>query len=139
MKEVELAFKSFAEGLRIFAKSLEVLADQISVMGGVKSKAPTKPAKTRAPKKEPAVSPKKAASKPAPSKAKKPAPASPKKSAKTSVETVYNIIARSKKGVSSVQIQEKTGYNAKKVANVVYKLKNRNQIKAVKKGVYVKK
>lgn len=155
MKELKLAFQSLAEGLRIFAKSLEVLADQVNAMGGTtKTTSKGKPAKPAAPKKSPASAPKKAATqkaKKAPSKKAAPKPKKPakaKKSAKTSktapsgatsVETVYGIIARSKKGVSSAQICSETGYNAKKVANVVYKLKNRDQIKAIKKGVYVKK
>ncbi len=166
MKEVKLAFRSLAEGLRIFAKSLEVLAEQVNAMGGTaKPSSSDKPVKPAAAKKSPKSSPKKAvakkaskasskkaAPKKAPAKAKTPAkakkPAKGKKSVKakkpaasgaTSVENVYNIIARSKKGVSSAQISAKTGYDAKKVANVVYKLKNRNQIEAIKKGIYVKK
>ena len=147
MKEIELAVKSFADGLRIFAKSLEALADQITVMGGVKPKRPVTPGKATAPKKPVSKStptkPRKstpARKKVTPAKAKKPVSAPKKKaSAKTSVETIYGIIARSKKGVSSAQLSAKTGYNAKKVANVIYKLKKRDQIQTVKKGVYVKK
>lgn len=161
MKEVKLAFQSLAEGLRIFAKSLEVLADQVNAMGGTaKAESPGKPVKPAAPKKSPASPQKKAAAKKVPTALSKKAepkpaaakaankPAKAKKAAKTrksaslgatSVDTVYGIIARSKKGVSSAQLCSKTGYNAKKVANVVYKLKKRDQIKAVKKGVYVKK
>jgi len=140
MKEIDLAFKSFADGLRIFAKSLEILADQISALGGVKPSSPVTPIKTAAPKKPAAVKPMKAAPQPARTKTKKPAAAMKKTaSAKTSVETVYGIIARAEKGVSSARISAQTGYNAKKVANAIYKLKKKDRIQTVKKGVYIKK
>jgi hypothetical protein len=35
-------------------------------------------------------------------------------------------------------LMEKTGYDQKKIANLVYKLKNQGKIKSVKKGVYLK-
>lgn len=140
MKEVELAFKSVAEGLRVFAKGLEILADQMSRMGGAKPTAPVKPGKATAPKKAPEAPPQKTAPKAAPAKAEKTAPVPQKTaSAKTSLETVFGIIAQSPKGVSSAQISAQTGYNAKKVANVIYKLKKRDQIQTVQKGVYIKK
>jgi len=80
-----------------------------------------KSAKTKAPKKAPA---KKAA-------VKKSAPV-------TTVDTVLAIINRSKKGVNTETLIKKTGYNQKKISNLVYKLRKQGKIKSVGKGVYLK-
>ena len=56
----------------------------------------------------------------------------------TAVDTVLAIIKRSKKGVGTAALMEKTGYNQKKISNLVYKLKKQGKIKSFRKGVYVK-
>lgn len=56
----------------------------------------------------------------------------------TAVDTVLGIINRSKKGVNTETLMKKTGYNQKKVFNLIYKLKKQGRIKSVEKGVYVK-
>lgn len=86
----------------------------------------TKPAKAKAVKK---TSIKKVAvKKTAPKKA---APA-------TAADTVLTIINRSKKGVNSETLVKKTGYNQKKISNLVYKLRKQGKIKSPEKGIYVK-
>jgi len=55
----------------------------------------------------------------------------------TAVDTVLAIIKRSKKGVGTVILMKKTGYNQKKISNLVFKLKKQGKIKSVGKGVYV--
>ena len=61
------------------------------------------------------------------------------KSAKLSAtDTVLTIINRSKKGVHVSALMKKTGFNEKKVQNVIYKLKKQEKIKSERKGVYVK-
>ena len=55
----------------------------------------------------------------------------------TAVDTVLAIIKRSKKGVGTVTLMKKTGYNQKKISNLVFKLKKQGKIKSVGKGVYV--
>ena len=72
---------------------------------------------------------------------KKAAPkkATPKKVAPaTAVDTVLAIIKRSKKGIDTAVLMEKTGYNQKKISNLVFKLTKQGKIKTVAKGVYVK-
>ncbi len=64
--------------------------------------------------------------------------AAKKTGTKTAFDTVMGVINRYRKGVSVVRIQEITGYDAKKIANIVYKGKKRGQIKSVDKGVYLK-
>ncbi|MBW1837197.1 MAG: hypothetical protein JRI99_09670, partial [Deltaproteobacteria bacterium] len=41
----------------------------------------------------------------------------------TAADTVLGIIKRGKKGVDTAALMEKTGYNQKKIANIVFKLK----------------
>ena len=53
------------------------------------------------------------------------------------IYTVMGIICRYRKGVTVSRIQELTGYDAKKIANIVYKGKQRGQIKSIDKGVYL--
>ena len=95
--------------------------------------------------KKAAASVKRKAAKPVDKKTDKPAkkkasgPAK-KKTAKpiTAMATVLNIIGSSETGVNTAAIREITGYEPKKVSNIVYKLKKQGKIRAVKKGVYVK-
>ena len=54
------------------------------------------------------------------------------------MDTVLALISSSSKGVSAADIKSRTGYDQKKVANIVYKLKKKNKIKSIGKGVYVK-
>lgn len=56
----------------------------------------------------------------------------------TAVDTVFKIINRTKKGVETSALMKKTGFNQKKIHNVVYKLKKQGKVKSVGKGVYLK-
>lgn len=56
----------------------------------------------------------------------------------TAVDTVLNIINRSRKGADSAALMKKTGFNQKKIHNVVYKLKKQGKVKSVGNGVYLK-
>ena len=56
----------------------------------------------------------------------------------TAVDAVLKIINRSKKGVDIAALMKKTGFNQKKIHNVVYKLKKQGKVKSVGKGVYLK-
>ena len=77
------------------------------------------------------------AAKPATAKAAKPAIAKAAKPA-TAMDTVLNIIGSSKTGINAAAIKNISGYEPKKVTNIIYKLKKQGKIKAVKKGVYLK-
>jgi Flp pilus assembly protein TadG len=57
----------------------------------------------------------------------------------TAIETVVGIIQKSKSGVDVETLISKTGYDAKKISNLVYKAKKRGDIKSGAKGIYVKK
>jgi hypothetical protein len=82
---------------------------------------------------------KKAAVKKAVPKSKPVKKAAPKKVVKvTAAETVFAVIKKSKKGVDTATLMEKTGFNRVKIANNVKVLKKKGLVKSPEKGVYVK-
>jgi putative endonuclease len=62
----------------------------------------------------------------------------PKTAPPTAIDKIFAIINRSKKGVNTSTLMEKTGYERKAIFNVIYKLTKQGKIKTVAKGVYVK-
>lgn len=131
--------------LQQVSKEIKALAKKVDKLVAAAGKAPaTKKAaaKKAAPKKTVA---KKTAAKKAPAKkaaAKKAAPkkqASAKKAAKvTAAEQVLKVINRAKKGVDTATLMKKTGFNNKKVANIIFKLKKQGKINNPEKGLYIK-
>ena len=132
MKELDVALKAVVEGLRTLAQGVEKIAEKLED-SVPKKQAKAKPARKAASKPKKAAPKKAAAKKPAPKKA-------PAKKAvkKTAADTVLAIINRSKKGVDSATLVKKTGFNKKKVANIVFKLRKQGKAKSVSKGVYAK-
>jgi hypothetical protein len=55
----------------------------------------------------------------------------------TATETVYEIIKRGGKGVTTTQIKKKTGFDDKKIWNVINRLKTLRKIKSARRGIYV--
>ena len=80
--------------------------------------------------------------KPTPTRSKKIAtsekPAKKTSKQPTAVDAVFGFVKRSKKGVDVATIKQKTGYDNKKIHNLIYKLKKEGKIKSETKGVYVK-
>lgn len=56
----------------------------------------------------------------------------------TAADTVLAIVNKSKKGVNSATLVEKTGFNNKKITNIVFRLRKQGKIKSVSRGVYTK-
>jgi len=52
-------------------------------------------------------------------------------------DTVLKIIRRSKKGVNRAAVIEKTGFEGRKVGDILYRLKKHGKIKVEGKGIYV--
>jgi transcription initiation factor TFIIIB Brf1 subunit/transcription initiation factor TFIIB len=50
---------------------------------------------------------------------------------------VYNIIQKSRKGATTTQIRDKTGFDNKKIWNAINRLKTQKKIKSARRGVYV--
>ena len=123
MKEIDVFLKTVADGMKTMAVGIESLAEKLDMLAkaqyGEKSKGKRKsPARPR----------KKAAQK----------VFSKKEKSTTAADSVFRIIKRYRKGVDTATLMEKTGFNQKKIANLVYKLKKQGKIKSVRKGVYVK-
>ena len=118
MKKLKKDLQAVNKEIKALAKKTESLLKAVDKLEKPK---PTKKPKAKAVKKK--------AVKKAPVKKAKPA---------TAVDTVLVIINRYKKGVGMAALMEKTGYNQKKIANLVFKLRKQGKIKSVDRGVYVK-
>jgi len=55
----------------------------------------------------------------------------------TATDQVLNIINRSKIGVDTAALMKKTGFNQKKVRNILQRTYKQGKIKRVEKGIYV--
>ncbi len=55
----------------------------------------------------------------------------------TATDRVLKIIKRSKKGVNAATLMTKTGFDLKKVRNILQRTYKQGKIKRVEKGVYV--
>ena len=61
-----------------------------------------------------------------------------KKSVKlTATEQVLNIIRRSRKGVDVPTLRAKTGFDDKKVRNIIFRTSKEGKIKKIGRGIYV--
>ena len=129
MKDLESILKVVSDGLKTLAKGVEAIAEKVDEAAKTQGSAKPKSKKPTA-----AAKKGKAAKKPVRKTAggKKAGPPS-------ASDTVLDIISRSKKGVGTAIIIEKTGYDRKKVANIIYRLNKQGKIKSVEKGVYTKK
>jgi len=56
----------------------------------------------------------------------------------SATDTVLGFIKRSKKGVGTAALVEKTGFDKKQIQNIFYKLKKQGKIKSAVRGIYVK-
>jgi hypothetical protein len=131
MKKLKKDLETILKALNGLSQKVEKLQEQI-----VEETKPTKKPKTKAVK---ATAVKKAPVKKIAKKKAAPKKAVPKKATQaTAVDTVLAIIKKSKKGVGTSILMDKTGYNQKKVANLVFKLRKQGKIKSVVKGVYLK-
>jgi len=123
MKELDVFLKTVVDGMKVMAQGIETLAEKLDTIAKSRmDEKPKKKTKAKSARKAPA----------------KPKKAVPKEKPATAAETVLKIIRRSKKGVDTATLIKKTGYNQKKIANLIYKLKKQDKIKSVDKGVYLK-
>lgn len=153
MKELDVVIKTVVEGLRSIAQGVEKIAEKLEdsypeekAKAKSKRKAKAKPARKAKKKlatKAKATPKAKKTVKKAPAKkaAAKKAPAikaTKKKKTVTAADTVLKIINRSKKGVNSATLAKKTGFDKKKIANIVFKLRKLGKVKSVGRGIYTK-
>jgi len=55
------------------------------------------------------------------------------------LDSVYNAIKRSRKGISIAKLKETTGLGSRQLSNALHKLSKKGAIEAISRGVYVKK
>jgi predicted Rossmann fold nucleotide-binding protein DprA/Smf involved in DNA uptake len=67
----------------------------------------------------------------------KKAPAKKKTAQPTATDQVLNIIKRSKKGVNAATLMTKTGFDLKKVRNILTRIFKEGKVKRAGRGVYV--
>ena len=123
--------------MTISKKDLQSLQKEIKELGRNMDKLITAAGKVEKPKvaKKTTAKPVKAkTTKKAPVKK---APAKKKLAQPTATDQVLNIIKRSKKGVDTAALVKKTGFNQKKVTNILQRTFKQGKIKRVGKGVYV--
>jgi hypothetical protein len=59
-----------------------------------------------------------------------------RRSATTASDRVYTFFKRSKRGLKIADIKAKTGYDDKKLRNIIFRLHSMKRIKRVSRGVY---
>lgn len=144
--------KRFQNQLKTITKSLVDLSKKVEKLSGdlakleAKKTAPAKktPAKKKtAPKKKAAVkkAPAKKATKKAAKKsaAKKPAKKASPPGKATVLDSVLDVVKKSRKGVDIATLKKKTGLESRQLSNALYKLSKRGMIEAQARGTYVKK
>jgi len=123
MTQASNQLKSIAKHLTALSKQVEKLSKQVDK--GLAAKK-TAPKSTKA--------------KP---KAKKAAPVKRVKKVKvdkgaTVLNSVFDAIKKSRKGISIAQLKEKTDLNPRQLSNALYKLTKKGSIKSMSRGIYTK-
>ena len=118
MSKLQTQLKTVSKSLAALSKQVERISKQVNKLQATK----------------------KAAAKPKTVKARKPAA---KRAAgakgKTVLDTVFDAIKRSKKGVTVSQLKQRTKLDARQLSNALYKLSKKGQVYAKSRGLYVKK
>lgn len=127
MKKIKAQLKTLSKSLATLSAKVEKITAQVDKLQAPKKAVPAK--KTVAKKK---VAKKAAAKKAA---AKKAAPAKQV----TMLDSVFDAIKRTKKGVTVAQLREKTKLDSRQLSNALYKLTKKGLIQTKSRGVYVKK
>ena len=127
MKNLKKDLNAVNKGLKALVKKTESLMKAVDKIEKTPAtKAVSKPARKAAVK--PAKPAKKTVAKKPVKKAEQP----------TAYDTFLGFLNKNKKGLSIEQIKSKTGFNDKKIANLVYKAKKQGKVKSAGKGVYIK-
>jgi len=115
--------QSLQREIKALGRKIEKLIKEFDKSNKTKitKKVTAKPAKAKTTKKAPA----------------KKAPVKKRSSKLTATDQVLNIIKRSKKGVDTATLMKKTGFNQKKVTNILQRTFKQGKIKRVSKGVYI--
>ena len=123
MKKIKVQLKTIAKSLLSLSKKVEKIAEQADALMPVK----------------PAPAAKKIAAKKTAAKKKTPAAKAALPKQFTVLDSVFDSIKRSKKGVTVAQLKEKLELNPKQLSNALYKLSKKGKIEAKSRGRYFKK
>jgi len=126
MKRIQTQLKTISKSLVSLSKQVEKITKQVDKLQPAK-KAPAQ--RKKAVRK---VAVRRKAAAPARRKA---APAK----GKTVLDSVYNVIKRSKKGATIATLKTKTGLDSRQLSNALYKLSKKRMVRAKSRGLYVKK
>jgi len=127
MKQVQKKLESIARSIQTLAQKIEDLQKQMGAEQASVAGSKTGPAKRRPVKKAAPVKPSKAAE-----------GGSEAAEAGTAYAVLLKSIEESGNGISAADLRVKTGFNDKKIANLVYKAKKQGKIKTVGRGIYAK-
>ena len=126
MKKLKQDLKAVNKELKVLAKKTESLVKAVDRIEKAQAAKPKK------------ASPKKAIK---PKTVKKVAaqktPARKRTSKLTDTDKFLNIIKRSKKGVTPQTLIKKTGFDDKKIRNMIFRATKMGKIKSVSRGIYV--
>ena len=141
-KALEKKMEKLLKGFDTSPKPKKAAKPKVVKKAVAKKSTAKKATTAKAPAKKKAV--KKAPAKKAPAKKKvvmkapaKKAPAAKKTVEVTATDQILKIIKRSKKGVDVPTLKEKTGFDDKKVRNIVFRAAKEGRIKKSGRGIYV--
>ena len=134
MRELEPFFKTVGEGLRALAQGVNAIADKLESLTDVRDGQRYKPGTKHKPNHESKAETPKA--KTTGERAKKTSPQGKKGTAASDI--VYEIFKSVKGPVDLAILAEKTGFEKKKLHNILYRLKSQGKIRSVSQGVYSK-
>ena len=132
MKKMKTQLKTISKSLVSLSKQVDRLTKQVDKLQPARKKAAPKKATV----KRKTVARKTIAKKRAPAKTTKRAPA---KKGLSVLDSVHNLIKRSRSGVSIATLKAKTKLDSRQLSNALYKLSKKGLVHAKSRGVYVKK
>lgn len=115
MDSLRLVLQTVIKGLKLITKEVEKFEEQLSKVEEKKRVCETIDA-----------SPRKRRGRP------------PRTGRPSATATVLELIECSKKGISTAKIKEKTGFDEKKIWNIINRLKKEGKVKNIKRGLYGK-
>ncbi|MGD8523439.1 MAG: hypothetical protein PVF56_19990 [Desulfobacterales bacterium] len=132
MKKMKNQLKTISKSLVSLSKQVDRLTKQVDKLQPATKKAAPK----KATAKRKTVARKTVAKKRAPAKTTRRAPA---KKGLTVLDSVHNVIKRSRSGVTIATLKSKTKLDSRQLSNALYKLSKKGLVRAKSRGVYVKK
>jgi len=131
MKALKKDLQSVVKSLKLLTKKTEQIAKALE-----KIKTP-RPAKKRPIAKSGKKTVTKKASKKIVTKKASKKTSAKKATSKTATDTVLSAIKKSRKGLNTAALEKKTGFDAVKVRNIIFRLKRQGKIQSKSRGIYV--